>query len=140
MLGGLPTDPPVEGAGRSGRRRQLAPSSSVSYISIQCCGPSLRRMAVMMRVGERRTEDGMMANPSGSGPSQERNFHVAPPSRGAGAEDSALLAVVLAAVRKMVRSLGPVDQVVGAGHDLLLAEQRQVVGAAPRSGRAGPAK
>ena len=104
MLGGLPDDPPVDGAGRSGSRRQLAPSSPVSNISIQFCDPSLRRMAVMMRVGERRTEEGMMANPSGSGPSQDRNFHVAPPSRVQAQKTRPSLPLVLAAVRKMVRS------------------------------------
>src|SRR5262249_6397059 len=79
MLGGLPTDPPVDAAGLF-KKLQVRPLSSVAQASMKWLGPSLRRMAVRIRVGESRTEEDMMANPSGSGPIQETSFQVFPPA------------------------------------------------------------
>src|SRR5262245_57885931 len=79
VLGGLPTDPPVDSAGLL-KNFQLCPLSSVSQASIQCSGPSLRRMVVRILVGDSRTDDGMMAKPAGSGPIHDTRSHVLPPS------------------------------------------------------------
>src|SRR5688572_8390365 len=78
MLGGLPTDPPVDAI--SCRYFQLLPSSSEIHDSIQCLSPSLQRSAVSIRVFESRTLDGMIEKPFGSGPIQETKFQVFPPS------------------------------------------------------------
>src|SRR5437667_373754 len=80
MLGGLPTDPPVDSAGLF-RKFQVRPLSSEAQASMKWLGPSLRRSVVRMRVGESRTEDDMMEKPAGSGPIQATSFQVWPPSR-----------------------------------------------------------
>src|SRR5437667_11874293 len=79
MLGGLPTDPPVDSAGLF-RKFQVRPLSSEAQASMKWLGPSLRRSVVRMRVGESRTEDDMMEKPAGSGPIQATSFQVLPPS------------------------------------------------------------
>src|SRR5437773_8718337 len=79
MLGGLPTDPPVDSAGLF-RKFQVRPLSPETQASMKWLGPSLRRIAVRMRAGESRTEDDMIEKPSGSGPIHETRFQVLPPS------------------------------------------------------------
>src|SRR6476646_4335947 len=79
MLGGLPTDPPVLSTGLF-RYFQLFPLSSVIQESMKCSEASFRRMVVRMRLGDRRTEEGIIENPSGSGPIQETISQVLPPS------------------------------------------------------------
>src|SRR3954449_9070130 len=78
-LGGLPTEPPELSTGRL-RKLQLLPLSLVLQASMKCSGPSFRRIVVRMRDGDRRTEEGMMEKPSGSGPIHDTLSHVRPPS------------------------------------------------------------
>src|SRR5687767_7981943 len=77
MLAGLPV--PRSGAGTVSSA-QLLPSSTERYVSIHAFGLSRRRIAVSNSVGPSRTVDGMIAYPVGSGPIQETNAHVLPPS------------------------------------------------------------
>src|SRR3984957_17719244 len=77
--GGLPTDPPVSGTGLFKNFPEL-PLPLERYASIQCVSPSSRRIDVKIVAFESRTLDGMMEKPLGSGPIQETNCQLKPPS------------------------------------------------------------
>src|SRR5436309_1023588 len=79
MLGGLPTEPPVDSTGLL-RNVHVSPLSPVMYASMKCAAPSLRRSIVRMVVGDNLTDDGIMENPAGSGPIHPIASHVLPPS------------------------------------------------------------
>ena len=72
-----------------------------------------------------RTVEGMIAYPLGSGPIQATNCQVLPAVGGADAERPALLAVRLRGRQEQHAILLAVDEVIGAGGDSGLAEQRQ---------------
>jgi hypothetical protein len=79
MLEGLPFELPVFSTGRL-KKRQVWPLSSELQASMKCWEPSFCRNVVRIRVGDRRTDDGMMLKPFGSSPIQETKFQVLPPS------------------------------------------------------------
>ena len=62
---------------------------------MKCSGPSFRLIVVRMREGVKRTDDGMMEKPSGSGPIYETKLPRSAAILGSDAEHAAFAAVFL---------------------------------------------
>ncbi len=84
---------------------------------------SFLRMVVTSLVFETRTVDGMIEYPVGSGPMNETNRQVRPPSSVRCAKGRPSRPFAFEAVSKSVQSFGPLTEVVGTSHHPFLIEE-----------------